>query len=208
MRGRAGRHRGGAGEWPAGAAARDRRLERAGVHVPGCRRLRAGGPHHGRTDRSNERSPRTWCSGWTDDPRWAGVRGSTGRRRGRRTAELIENSASARPAPTRRGRSPGGNQQKVVLARALERRPAVLVAENPTRGLDVRATGEMHAAAPRRRGPGVAVMVYSTDLDEVLELAAARAGGPRGAGAGSADRGGPAGGRRDDAGTDGVSGER
>ncbi|HEX7023799.1 MAG TPA: ATP-binding cassette domain-containing protein [Gemmatimonadales bacterium] len=64
----------------------------------------------------------------------------------------------------------GGNQQKVVLARALEQRPQVLVAENPTRGLDIRATREVHERLREAAREGVAVLVYSTDLDEVLEL--------------------------------------
>jgi len=66
----------------------------------------------------------------------------------------------------------GGNQQRVVLARELGRRPALLVAENPTRGLDVRATAEVHArlrSAAREQGLGV--LFYSTDLDEVLAIA-------------------------------------
>jgi simple sugar transport system ATP-binding protein len=65
----------------------------------------------------------------------------------------------------------GGNQQKVLLARALGRRPAVLVAENPTRGLDIRATVEVHERLRAAARDGVAVIVYSTDLDEVLALA-------------------------------------
>ena len=65
----------------------------------------------------------------------------------------------------------GGNQQKVVLARVLGRRPALLVAENPTRGLDVRATADVHAALRRAAGErGMGVLFYSTDLDEVLAL--------------------------------------
>jgi len=66
----------------------------------------------------------------------------------------------------------GGNQQRVVLSRELGRRPALLVAENPTRGLDVGATADVHArlrAAARNQGLGV--LFYSTDLDEVLALA-------------------------------------
>lgn len=65
----------------------------------------------------------------------------------------------------------GGNQQRIVLARALTRRPAVLVAENPARGLDLRATAELHhriRLAARR--DGLAVLYYSTDLDEVLSV--------------------------------------
>lgn len=48
----------------------------------------------------------------------------------------------------------GGNQQKLVVARALESRPAVLVVENPTRGLDIRATEEIHARLRKRLGKG------------------------------------------------------
>jgi simple sugar transport system ATP-binding protein len=64
----------------------------------------------------------------------------------------------------------GGNQQKVVLARALERGPRLLIAENPTRGLDIRATREIHGRLRAAAIRGVAVVVYSTDLDEVLSL--------------------------------------
>jgi simple sugar transport system ATP-binding protein len=66
----------------------------------------------------------------------------------------------------------GGNQQKVVLARVLARRPQVLIAENPTRGLDLQATAEVHGQLRRAaREDGVAVLFSSTDLDEVLALA-------------------------------------
>jgi simple sugar transport system ATP-binding protein len=64
----------------------------------------------------------------------------------------------------------GGNQQKLVLARALESRPDVLVLENPTRGLDIRATKEIHARLRDAAWKGVLVLMYSPDLDEVLEL--------------------------------------
>ena len=64
----------------------------------------------------------------------------------------------------------GGNQQRLVLARALESRPDVLVVENPARGLDIRATEEIHARLREATRQGVLVLLYSTDLDEVLEL--------------------------------------
>ena len=63
----------------------------------------------------------------------------------------------------------GGNQQKLILARSLERKPAVIVAENPGRGLDIRAA---QAAFERLRAVargGAAVLVHSSDLDELLE---------------------------------------
>ena len=65
----------------------------------------------------------------------------------------------------------GGNQQKFVLARELESQPAALVVENPTRGLDIRATTEVRARLREARDAGIAVVVYSEDLDEVLALA-------------------------------------
>ena len=65
----------------------------------------------------------------------------------------------------------GGNQQKVVIARELSRRPRVVVAENPTRGLDLRATAGVHARLREAAEAGAAVLLHSSDLDEVLELA-------------------------------------
>jgi ABC-type uncharacterized transport system ATPase subunit len=65
----------------------------------------------------------------------------------------------------------GGNQQKLVVARALESRPRVLVAENPVRGLDIKASEAIQERLRAAAGSGVAVLVYSTDLDEVLSLA-------------------------------------
>jgi ABC-type uncharacterized transport system ATPase subunit len=65
----------------------------------------------------------------------------------------------------------GGNQQKLVLARELSDRPSVIVAENPTRGLDIRATAAVHARLRDAATRGAAVIVYSSDLDEVLALA-------------------------------------
>jgi simple sugar transport system ATP-binding protein len=65
----------------------------------------------------------------------------------------------------------GGNQQKVVVGRELEPLPAALVAENPTRGLDIRATAAVHERLRAARDAGVAVVVYSSDIDELLELA-------------------------------------
>jgi len=69
----------------------------------------------------------------------------------------------------------GGNQQKLVLARELDVEglagARAIVAENPTRGLDVRATADVHARLREARDAGAAVVVYSSDIDEVLLLA-------------------------------------
>lgn len=65
----------------------------------------------------------------------------------------------------------GGNQQKLVLARELDGSPALLVVENPTRGLDIRATKDVHDRLRAAAASGAAVVVFSSDLDEVLALA-------------------------------------
>jgi simple sugar transport system ATP-binding protein len=65
----------------------------------------------------------------------------------------------------------GGNQQKVVLARELSRPLKVLVASQPTRGLDVGSIEFVHRRVVRERDQGAAVLIVSTELDEVLALA-------------------------------------
>jgi simple sugar transport system ATP-binding protein len=72
----------------------------------------------------------------------------------------------------------GGNQQKLVLARelqpvaqAMQEGRLAIVAENPTRGLDVRATADVHARLRDACTHGAAIVLYSSDLDEVLLLA-------------------------------------
>jgi ABC-type uncharacterized transport systems, ATPase components len=65
----------------------------------------------------------------------------------------------------------GGNQQKVVLARELSRSLALLVASQPTRGLDVGAIEFVHRRLLEERDRGTAVVIVSTELDEVIALA-------------------------------------
>ena len=64
----------------------------------------------------------------------------------------------------------GGNQQKFVLARELEGAPAALIVENPTRGLDVRAASQVLDALRAARDAGVAVVIHSSDLDELFSV--------------------------------------
>ncbi|HSR92552.1 MAG TPA: ABC transporter ATP-binding protein [Gemmatimonadales bacterium] len=90
----------------------------------------------------------------------------------RRTEELLSEFSVRAPGPgTPAIALSGGNQQRMILAAALERQPAVLVAENPTRGLDIKATAEIHARLREAAKGGVAVLFHSSDLDEVVELA-------------------------------------
>jgi simple sugar transport system ATP-binding protein len=65
----------------------------------------------------------------------------------------------------------GGNQQKVVTARAMGTNPKLLLASDPTRGLDVGATEYIHNALIRMRDQGVAIFLISSDLDEVRNVA-------------------------------------
>ncbi|MFH1331269.1 MAG: ABC transporter ATP-binding protein, partial [Actinomycetota bacterium] len=64
----------------------------------------------------------------------------------------------------------GGNQQKVVLAREMSRQPAVLIADNPTWGLDVGAIDYVHRRLLDMRARGGAVLLITLDLDELLQL--------------------------------------
>jgi ABC-type uncharacterized transport system ATPase subunit len=65
----------------------------------------------------------------------------------------------------------GGNQQKLVMARELDGAPQAVVAENPTRGLDITATAAVHARLREAAAHGAAIVVYSSDLDELLAFA-------------------------------------
>ena len=65
----------------------------------------------------------------------------------------------------------GGNQQKLVVATAMTRQPRVIVAEDPTRGLDVHAAAAIHERLFRAAQEGAAVIVHSSDVDEVMLLA-------------------------------------
>jgi len=65
----------------------------------------------------------------------------------------------------------GGNQQKVVAARELGRNPKVLIASQPTRGLDVGSIEFIHKQIVTQRDAGLGVLLVSSELDEVLSLA-------------------------------------
>jgi simple sugar transport system ATP-binding protein len=65
----------------------------------------------------------------------------------------------------------GGNAQKLVIAREFSKSPRLVVVHSPSRGLDVRASAEVHARLLTARDAGAAVLLISEDLDEVLQLA-------------------------------------
>jgi len=65
----------------------------------------------------------------------------------------------------------GGNIQKLILARELSAEPTVLVASQPTRGVDIGAAEYIHRRLVEERDRGTAILVISEDLDEILTLA-------------------------------------
>ena len=65
----------------------------------------------------------------------------------------------------------GGNQQKVVLAKWLGRRPSLLIVDEPTRGIDIGTKAEVHRLLEELAAEGVAILVISSELPEVLRLA-------------------------------------
>ena len=65
----------------------------------------------------------------------------------------------------------GGNQQKVVIARSLSTAPKVVILDEPTRGIDAAARGDVYSIIRQLKDAGVAVLMVSSDIEEVVELA-------------------------------------
>lgn len=65
----------------------------------------------------------------------------------------------------------GGNQQKVIVSRILSQKPGLIVAVNPTRGLDIKATRFVHSQLLSAAAQGAGIVLFSTDLDELAALA-------------------------------------
>ncbi len=85
--------------------------------------------------------------------------------------ELIERFGVKTPSRYEfAGSLSGGNQQKVIVARELSRNPKFLIAMHPTRGLDVGAIEYIHGQIMKQRDEGAAVLLVSTELEEVMKL--------------------------------------
>jgi ABC-type uncharacterized transport system ATPase subunit len=90
----------------------------------------------------------------------------------RHASDLIHRYAVHTPGPHLRARDlSGGNLQKLVLGREFSGQPKVLIAASPTRGLDVGAIETVHSYLREAASDGVAVLLISEDLDEILALA-------------------------------------
>ncbi|MBC8365516.1 MAG: ABC transporter ATP-binding protein [Actinobacteria bacterium] len=90
---------------------------------------------------------------------------------GERARDLVARFAVKTPSletPTRN--LSGGNIQKLILARELSGSPAVLIAAQPTRGVDIGAAEYIHRRLVEEQGRGTAILVISEDLDEVMAL--------------------------------------
>jgi general nucleoside transport system ATP-binding protein len=98
--------------------------------------------------------------GWLNPRRWL-----------RWAAGLLKEFDVRGGSPSTRGSSlSGGNQQKVVVAREVSRNPSVLIAAQPTRGLDVGAIEFVHRRLVEQRDAGKAVLLVSLELEEILSL--------------------------------------
>jgi simple sugar transport system ATP-binding protein len=106
------------------------------------------------------------------EPPWS-RRGWLDLRTSRRRAQELVNDFDIHPRDPDRQTAAlsGGNQQKVVVARELSKQRRLLVATNPTRGLDVGARSSVHRAMHQAAAAGAAILLISTELEEVLELA-------------------------------------
>jgi rhamnose transport system ATP-binding protein len=105
-------------------------------------------------------------------PRFLSPRGLVLRAAERETAEAFRQRLSIR-APsveTPTAALSGGNQQKVVISKWLETRPKVLILDEPTRGIDVGAKVEVHQLVDDLAAEGMAIILISSDLPEVLAM--------------------------------------
>jgi simple sugar transport system ATP-binding protein len=89
----------------------------------------------------------------------------------RHSADLIQSFNVKTPSQETPAKNlSGGNIQKLLLAREISRQPRVLVAAQPTRGLDIGATEYVHHRLLEQRAEGTAILLISEDLDEILAL--------------------------------------
>lgn len=64
----------------------------------------------------------------------------------------------------------GGNQQKIVIGRALSTKPKVVILDEPTRGIDAAARGDVYSIIHELRNEGVSILLISSDMEEIVEL--------------------------------------
>ncbi|MCQ4162452.1 ABC transporter ATP-binding protein [Roseomonas sp. GC11] len=110
--------------------------------------------------------------GHQDDPSWRRFGLLSPRAIAAHAARLMQAYDVRPPDPAlRSGLFSGGNQQKLILGREIERDPAVLLVGQPTRGVDIGGIDSIHQRILACRAAGKAVLVVSVELDEILALA-------------------------------------
>ena len=137
----------------------------AGVaHVPEDRTGTGSAPNLSLTDNLIMKSYRTEPigGGWTIDS-------STARSKAQELKDAYEVSAPS--VDTEARLLSGGNLQRLILAREISSEPGLMVAVQPTRGLDVGAIETVHKLLLEQRAAGMAVLLISEDLDEILMIA-------------------------------------
>ena len=109
--------------------------------------------------------------GYHDDPRYNGrILMDRGAMLGRCQAEMKSYDVRPPLPGLRAANFSGGNQQKIVLAREIERNPDVLLVGQPTRGVDIGAIEFIHRRLVELRDAGKAILLVSVELDEILAL--------------------------------------
>jgi len=121
-----------------------------------------------RRSAQERRKIRRACPARGDDERYVAF--GQGDRRGEDAHAVKLQVKYARIADTVNTLS-GGNQQKVVLAKWLATGPRVLIVDEPTRGIDVGTKAEVHRLLSELAADGVAVLMISSDLPEILGMA-------------------------------------
>ena len=109
--------------------------------------------------------------GQHEDPRFVS-RGMIDRSKVRKRVEDAIRDFDIRPpfANIWASRLSGGNQQKLVIARALDSNPSILLIAHPTRGVDVGAIERIHEAIMKERNAGKSIILFSSELDELIDL--------------------------------------
>ncbi|GAA5448995.1 ABC transporter ATP-binding protein [Deinococcus depolymerans] len=145
----------------------------------GVREVEASGLSHVPEDR-NERglvlemtTAENFILGEQDRAPFAGPLGFLNREVIEQNARDLSEKYDVRPRSTSlpAGRYSGGNAQKIIVAREMRKGPRILVASQPTRGVDIGAIEFIHARIVEARDQGLAVLLVSADLGEVMNLA-------------------------------------
>jgi simple sugar transport system ATP-binding protein len=109
--------------------------------------------------------------GFTDDPRLGRGALLDHGRMVKHLGEQMEHYDVRPQAPRlKTSKFSGGNQQKIVLAREIEREPKVLLVGQPTRGVDIGAIEFIHRRLIGLRDAGVGILLVSVELDEIMNL--------------------------------------